>query len=156
LESADNEYKVLFAFDTTLIVIPAGAISSPTAPRDYAHFELTNAEEIAVARVTMANCPKKSGGPKYQAKCREKLVAQSDARLNASYQRAMARLSSSNREALRTEERSCIQERQNECLAADERQNDISGTTGDVPLTDCILLELKRRTIWLERYSIGG
>jgi uncharacterized protein YecT (DUF1311 family) len=83
-----------------LALVPALAIAGPV-DTNYEKFELTKAETAAVANVTAANCPKRAGGPKFQASCRAKLMVQSDARLNASYKRTMARLSKPARENLR-------------------------------------------------------
>jgi uncharacterized protein YecT (DUF1311 family) len=105
--------------------------------------------------VTAANCPKKAGGPNYQAKCRAKLMVQSDARLNASYRRTMARLSKPARENLRTMEQAWIQERCNECvyLSEDIETNPRTEAAVEIEYNDCALVELKRQTLWLDRYK---
>ena len=139
-----------------LFVVPAAVLAAATTS-DYEKFELSKAEATVVANVTAANCPKKAGGPKYQIKCRTKLAAQSDARLNASYKRTMARLNSAAREKLRSEERDWIVNRYEDCdLLLEGVQYPAEGRTGieyEIEAKDCVLSELKRRTLWLDRYK---
>jgi hypothetical protein len=110
-----------------LALVPAPGIAGPAAS-NYEKFELTKAEIAAVATATAAKCPKNAGGPKFQASCRAKLMVQSDARLNASYKRTMARLSKP---------------------AANPRPD----AAVAIEYNDCALVELKRRTLWLDRYK---
>jgi uncharacterized protein YecT (DUF1311 family) len=142
-----------FSIAAALMLSPAIVLAAATT--NYEKFELTKAETKAVANVTAANCPKKAGGPKYQAKCRAKLMVQSDARLNASYKRTMARLSKPARENLRELEQAWIHERYNECvyLSEDIETNPRSEAAVEIEYNDCALVELKRRTLWLDRYK---
>jgi uncharacterized protein YecT (DUF1311 family) len=143
-----------FAVAAAMILFPAIVLAAATA-QPYDKFELTKAETKAVASATAASCPKKAGGPKYQAKCRAKLMVQSDARLNASYQRTMARLSKPARENLRVMEQAWIYERYNECvyLSEDIETNPRPEAAVEIEYNDCALVELKRRTLWLDRYK---
>jgi uncharacterized protein YecT (DUF1311 family) len=142
-----------FAILAAMMLFPAIVLAAATT--NYEKFELTKAEKKAVASVTAANCPKKAGGPKYQAKCRAKLMVQSDARLNASYKRTMARLSKPARENLRAMEQAWIHERYNECvyLSEDIETNPRPEAAVEIEYNDCALVELKRRTVWLDRYK---
>jgi uncharacterized protein YecT (DUF1311 family) len=137
-----------------LALVPAPGIAGPAAS-NYEKFELTKAEIAAVATATAAKCPKNAGGPKFQASCRAKLMVQSDARLNASYKRTMARLSKPARENLRAMERGWIHERYNECvyLSEDIEANPRPDAAVAIEYNDCALVELKRRTLWLDRYK---
>jgi uncharacterized protein YecT (DUF1311 family) len=141
-------------FALVLALVPAPGIAGPAAS-NYEKFELTKAETAAVANVTAAKCPKKAGGPKYQAKCRAKLLVQSDARLNASYKRTMARLSKPARENLRAMEESWLYVRYEECvlLSEDSETNPRPDAAVAIEYNDCALVELKRRTLWLDRYK---
>jgi uncharacterized protein YecT (DUF1311 family) len=137
-----------------LVLAPATAFAAAAAP-SYEKFELHKAETAAIARTTAAHCPKKAGGPKYQATCRAKLMAQSEVRLNASYKRTMARLAKPARENLRAMERDWIHERYNECvyLSEDIEANPRPEAAVEIEYNDCALVELKRRTHWLELYK---
>jgi uncharacterized protein YecT (DUF1311 family) len=142
-----------FAAAAAMMLSPAIVLAAATT--NYEKFELTKAETKAVASVTAASCPKKAGGPKYQAKCRAKLMVQSDARLNTSYKRTMARLSKPARENLRAMEQAWIHERYNECvyLSEDIETNPRPEAAVEIEYNDCALVELKRRTLWLDRYK---
>ncbi len=145
---------ILLALAPTTVI----AATADSSDNSYEKFELTKAETVAVASVTAAKCPKKAGGPKYRAKCRAKLMVQSDGRLNISYKRTMARLSKPARENLRGLERDWIHERYNECvyLSEDIEANPRPEAAVEIEYNDCALVELKRRTYWLDRYSVGG
>jgi uncharacterized protein YecT (DUF1311 family) len=142
-----------FAILAAMMLFPAIVLAAATT--NYEKFELTKAETAAVANVTAAKCPKKAGGPKYQAKCRAKLLVQSDARLNASYKRTMARLSKPARENLRAMEESWLYVRYEECvlLSEDSETNPRPDAAVAIEYNDCALVELKRRTLWLDRYK---
>ena len=143
-----------FAMAATMMLFPAIVLAAATTS-NYEKFELTKADTKAVAYVTAANCPKKAGGPKYQAKCRAKLMVQSDARLNASYKRTMARLSKPARENLRAMEEAWLHTRYEECvlLSEDIETNPRPDAAVAIEYNDCALVELKRRTLWLDRYK---
>jgi uncharacterized protein YecT (DUF1311 family) len=140
----------------SMIAAPAVLTAAPVA-QSYDKFELTKSEVKAVAQVTTTNCSKKAGGPKFQIKCRTKLAVQSDARLNASYKRTMARLNTSTREKLRNEERDWIVTRYKECEELLEGvQYPAEGRAGieyKIEAKDCVLIEIKRRTLWIDRYK---
>jgi uncharacterized protein YecT (DUF1311 family) len=137
-----------------LAFAPTVALAVPAAP-SYEEFELTKAETAAVANVTAAKCPKKAGGPKYQAKCRQKLMGKSEARLNVSYERALARLAAPARTELKESQEFWIHERYNECvyLSEDIEANPRPEAAVEIEYNDCALVELKRRTLWLDRYK---
>jgi uncharacterized protein YecT (DUF1311 family) len=142
-----------FAVTAAMMLFPAIVLAAATT--NYEKFELTKAETRAVANATAANCPKKAGGPKYQAKCRAKLMVQSDARLNTSYKRTMARLSKAARENLRAMEETWLYVRYEECvlLSEDIETNPRPEAAVEIEYNDCALVELKRRTLWLDRYK---
>jgi uncharacterized protein YecT (DUF1311 family) len=148
--------KNLLQFALLLNLAPALAIAAAAEPfyGNYEKFELTKAEIEAVAHVTAAKCPKKAGGPKFQVNCRAKLMAQSDMRLNASYKHTMSRLSKPARENLRAMEKSWLYVRYEECvlLSEDSETNPRTNSAIAVEYYDCALVELKRRTHWLDLY----
>jgi uncharacterized protein YecT (DUF1311 family) len=137
-----------------LAFAPALALAVPVAP-SYEKFELTKAETAGVAKVTATKCPKKAGGPKYQAKCRQKLMGKSETRLNASYDRVMARLSTAARTELKERQEFWINDRYNECvwLSEDIEANPRPEAAVEIEYNDCALAELKRRTLWIERQN---
>jgi uncharacterized protein YecT (DUF1311 family) len=141
-------------FACLLALAPAPGIAGPAAS-NYEKFELTKAETAAIANVTAAKCPKKGGGAKFQASCRAKLMVQSDARLNASYKRTMARLTAPARENLRAMEREWIGTRYEECvwLSEDIETNPRPDAAVAIEYNDCALVELNRRTHWLDLYK---
>jgi uncharacterized protein YecT (DUF1311 family) len=137
-----------------LAFAPAVALAVPVA-QPYEKFELTKTETAAVAKVTAAKCPKKAGGPKYQAKCRQKLMGKSETRLNASYDRVIARLSTAARTELKERQEFWINDRYNECvwLSEDIETNPRPEAVVEIEYNDCALAELKRRTLWIERQN---
>jgi uncharacterized protein YecT (DUF1311 family) len=143
-----------FAVAAAIMLSPAIVLAAATA-QTYDKFELTKAETKIVAKVTAANCPRKAGGPKYQAKCRQKLMGKSEARLNVSYERALARLAAPARTELQESQEFWIHERYNECvyLSEDIEANPRPEAAVEIEYNDCALVELKRRTVWLDRYK---
>jgi uncharacterized protein YecT (DUF1311 family) len=143
-----------FAIVAATMFFPAIALAAVTA-QPYDKFELTKAETKTVANRTAANCPKKAGGPKYQAKCRQKLMGKSEARLNIRYELALARLSAPAKTQLQESQGFWIHERYNECvyLSEDIETNPRPEAAVEIEYNDCALVELKRRTLWLDRYK---
>jgi uncharacterized protein YecT (DUF1311 family) len=145
---------IKFAIGTATMFFPAIVLAAATA-QPYEKFELTKAETKTLANGTAANCPRKAGGPKYQAKCRQKLMGKSEARLNVIYELALARLSVPARTELKESQEFWIHERYNECvyLSEDIETNPRPEAVVEIEYNDCALVELKRRTVWLDRYK---
>jgi uncharacterized protein YecT (DUF1311 family) len=143
-----------FAVAAAIMLSPAIVLAAATA-QTYEKFELTKAETKTVAKVTAANCPRKAGGSKYQAKCRQKLMGKSEALLNVSYERALARLAAPARTELKESQEFWIHERYNECvyLSEDIEANPRPEAAVEIEYNDCALAELKRRTLWIDRYK---
>jgi uncharacterized protein YecT (DUF1311 family) len=140
-------------FAALMAVAPSALMATP--PVGYGDFDLTKAEINEVIDATNASCQKKSDDtssvwaaePRYQAACRNKLVAGSETKMNTAYKRALAQIAKSEQSAFRTEQGVWIKQRYEECRR--DRNANLGGALRNVVFADCQLVELKRRRLWI-------
>jgi uncharacterized protein YecT (DUF1311 family) len=140
--------KTNLHFAALLLVAPASVIASPNTAYNYYQFELTKAEVKAVESVTEAHCH--FGDPAILT-CMNKEIVGSEARLNSSYKRTMTRLPKPARVNLRNQQRSWLNTRYDECVLLSEEE-DLGAQTA-INYNNCVLLELRRRTLWVDLYK---
>jgi uncharacterized protein YecT (DUF1311 family) len=140
--------KTSLHFAALLLVAPAAVIASPNIAYNYYQFELTQAEVRAVESVTEAHCH--FGDPAILT-CMNKEIVGSEARLNSSFKRTMTRLTKPARVNLRNQQRSWLNTRYDECVLLSEEE-DLGAQTA-INYNNCVLLELRRRTLWVDLYK---
>ena len=144
---------------SALIAIAPASLLAAMPQHFYADFELTKTELDEVIAATEASCPRKSkdagsvwaSEPRYQTLCRNKLVAGSEAQMNAANKRALTLLSKSEHSAFRAQQAVWVKTRYMECHR--DRNLNLGGALRNVVFADCQLVELKRRTLWIARPS---
>jgi uncharacterized protein YecT (DUF1311 family) len=146
--------KLRLTVAALIALAPAGLMAAPQLV--YEGFELTHAQIDEVIRAADAQCPQKSDDysstlakePLYQAACRAKLVARSEANFKAVYKRTMANRPEEFNPPLRTAKRAWMKTRYDDC--ARDRDDNLGGARKNVLFHDCQLFEIKRFMLWTE------
>jgi uncharacterized protein YecT (DUF1311 family) len=143
--------KAVFSI-CALTLCPAALLAKPVARTDYSRFTLTAAASRHMQSPTYIKCLNEAGG--VTASMRECLGVEYqriDARLNASYKRALVRLNESSKARLRRDERSWLKTRLDKCER--DLEEDKGGTIWLIEMDDCAVQEHVRRTLWLEQLA---
>ena len=143
---------------TFLVLAPAGAFATGTK-LTYDAFKLSESQASETMRAIDAMCPSKaedvastlSVEATQQVACRSRQVVIKEAFLKTTAEQKIALLPRNGGDAARSEQKVWSQTRYNECKS---NQNDnLGGALKNVVFANCQLLELKRRTLWMERKS---
>ena len=143
---------------TVLLSAPAWVFATGIKSA-YDAFKLSDSQASETMRAINATCPSKaedvastlSVEARQQAACRSRQVVKKEAFLKTTAERKIASLPKSSSDAARADQKVWTQTRYNECKS---NQNDnLGGALKNVVFANCQLLELKRRTLWMERKS---
>jgi uncharacterized protein YecT (DUF1311 family) len=131
----------------------SSTLMAASAPLSYNDFMLKDGEKAEVMIAIKASCPNESDDTTAQdkMKCRDKEIVRSERHLDTIYKRKIKRLPKKAQSKLRSEERAWASTRYNECLSS--REDNLGGALRNVVYSECVLFELKRRTLWIERYE---
>lgn len=130
-----------------LSVVAALAVAPP-----YTSFKISDADFERVTSHEYRECLDKSGGVTASMRnCSSTEFTRLDRELNIAYRDAMARLDPHGKAKLRNAERIWLKVRWQGCerQAAEEE----GGTLALLILDSCVILEMTRRVVWLQRYG---
>jgi uncharacterized protein YecT (DUF1311 family) len=148
--------KTLPKFSASVVatlMFGSSTLMAASAPLSYNDFMLNDTEKAEVMIAIEASCPNETDDTTAQdkVKCRDKEIVRSEMHFDAIYKRKIKQLPKRAQGKLRSEERAWVNTRYNECLHS--REDNLGGALRNVVYRDCVLFELKRRTLWIERHE---
>jgi uncharacterized protein YecT (DUF1311 family) len=143
-----------FSFSVVAILMfGSSTLMAASTSLSYNDFMLKDGEKAEVMLAIKASCPNETDDTTAQdkVKCRDKEIVRNETQLDAIYKRKIKQLPKKAQKKLRSEEHAWTSTRYNECLHS--REDNLGGALRNVVYRDCVLFELKRRTLWIERHE---